>query len=165
MARVAGTSGVGKGVVDERQASGGGSSIDLTARGEDAEAVVTAALRAVLEAAGGSGSGATDEGSVSAPIRGQGADVAAVFGELAADLLAQLDANGPGLADVRLDGLLQTDDGGYTAWGYAIGTPVPSPPPVGLALDGEPALEEGSEGLILHFRMRRDGTTNDATSA
>jgi len=132
---------------------------EVSASGEDAEAVVVAGLRAVLAAARGSGRTPTEpepSGSVAAPIRGQGADLGAVFAELVNDLLAQLDANGAGLGDVRLDGLLRTDDGGYTAWGYVSGASTAAPPPVNVSLDAMPVLAEDSGGLTIRFRLRRE---------
>ena len=132
---------------------------DVVATGRDPQAVVLAGLRAVLSAARGQTGAAPppeEQASAAAPIRGQGADLGALFAELAADLLAQLDAHGLGFAQVRLDGLLRTDDGGYTAWGYALGTPVAAPPPVGLSLDGDPSLDERPEGLTLRFTLRRE---------
>jgi hypothetical protein len=132
---------------------------ELTASGADAEALLLAGLHGVLAAARRDLPPAAiseSQASVAAPLRGQGADLAAVFGDLAADLLAQLDANGPGLDRVRLDGVLTTDDGGYTAWGYAIGLPASNPPPIGLTLDGDPTLTESAGGLTLRCTLRRE---------
>ncbi len=72
-----------------------------------------------------------------------------------ADLLAQLDANGPGMDRVRLDGLLTTDDGGYTAWGYLVGRQEVNPPPVGIGLEGAPVVGGGEGRLTLSCRLRR----------
>ena len=128
----------------------------LTATGQTAEDVLLAGLSGVAGAAGAT-AGPEDDAATAAAIRGQGADVAAVFAELAADLLAQLDANGPGLGRVRLDGVLETDDG-FTAWGYALGAADSSPPPVGVALDGIPTLDAEGGQLVLRCRLRRTGT-------
>ena len=135
----------------------------LTATAADAAAVLRAGLRGVLAAArldGQPGAAEADEATAAVPIRGQGADLARVFAELAADLLAQLDANGPDFDHVRLDGLLRTDEGGFTAWGYAIGRiaqgPSADPPPVDLGLDGEPSVAVGEGGrLVLRCTLRR----------
>ena len=130
----------------------------LDARGDDAEQALLAGLTGVIAAARGGGAPvAAPEGEASsaAAIRGQGADLGAVFADLVADLLAQLDANGTGLDRVRLDGLLATDDGGFTAWGYALGEVVASPPPVGLALDGDPTMAQGPGGVVLRCALRR----------
>lgn len=129
---------------------------ELSATGADAEALLLAGLGGVLAAARGDAPPiAAEQATAAVPIRGQGASIGALFGEIAADLLAQLDANGTGLDRVRLDGLLQTDDGGFTAWGYALGAAADAPPPVGLALDGDPAVEGGAGGWTLRCRLRR----------
>jgi len=129
---------------------------ELTATGPDAEAVLLAGLEGVIAAArAGAPPPSPAAATAAAPIRGQGATLAPLFAELAADLLAQLDANGLGLDRVALDGLLQTDDGGATAWGYLQGAAAADPPPVGLALDGDPVLEQTAGGWALACRLRR----------
>ena len=129
---------------------------ELTVNGGDAEALLLAGLRGVLAAARGEEAGASGaEATAAAPIRGQRGDLGAVFAELAADLLAQLDANGPGLVDVRLDGVLATDDGGFTAWGYATGEAADNPPPIGLSLEGDPRVTESDGGYALRCALRR----------
>ena len=153
---------------DGRQTAGEGSyrlgpwnadgAAELSATTADAETLLLAGLQGVLAAARGDRAPATageDEASAAAPIRGQGRGLAAVFAELAADLLAQLDANGPGLNHVRLDGLLTTDDGGYTAWGYAVGTTATNPPPIALALDGDPIVVDREGSFALSCTLRR----------
>lgn len=134
--------------------------VELEASGSDPEALLLAGLRGVLAAAReqnptSDGNGGAATADAAAPIRGQGADLGAVFAELAADLLAQLDANGPGLDAVRLDGILTTDDGGYTAWGYATGTAVDQPPPIGLSLVGDPVVTGGDGELGLRCALGR----------
>ena len=131
---------------------------ELSASGGGAEDVLLAGLEGVLAAARGDRAPAAApeaEATAAAAIRGQGADLGRVFAELAADLLAQLDANGPGLDHVRLDGVLTTEDGGYTAWGYAVGRAAADPPPVRLSLDGEPVVTERAGGLALRCMLRR----------
>ncbi len=129
----------------------------VTAVGPSPEAVVVAGLEGVIAAVRGERDTAppTDDATAAASIRGQGDDLPRLFSELAADLLAQLDANGPGLTGIRLDGLLSTDDGGYTAWGYALGAMSDNPPPVAVAIDGIPTLEELAGTLTLRFSLRR----------
>ena len=134
----------------------GAAELSVTAAGP--EALLLAGLQGVIAAARGDRAPTTaaeDEASAAAPIRGQGGDLAAVFAELAADLLAQLDANGPGLDHVRLDGLLTTDDGGYTAWGYAVGAAAENPPPIGLVLDGDPVVVGREGSFALSCTLRR----------
>lgn len=129
----------------------------VAATGADAESAILAGLRAVLAAVRGDRAPASDaQASVAAPVRGQGPDLAALFAELVNDLLAQVDANGPGLDDVRLDGLLRTDDGGYTAWGYVLGAATAAPPPVGVSLGEAPDVVPESGGWTLRFALRRE---------
>ncbi|MBA3414788.1 MAG: hypothetical protein H0U10_06150, partial [Chloroflexia bacterium] len=81
-----------------------------------------AGLRGVLAlAAGKTAVGAGSDATLAAPLEAQGTDLAETFAGLADALLAQVDVFGAGLEDVRLDGLLETDTGGYSAWGYAVG--------------------------------------------
>ncbi|CAA9555529.1 MAG: hypothetical protein AVDCRST_MAG19-1179 [uncultured Thermomicrobiales bacterium] len=130
----------------------------LSASAQEPEGLLLAGLQGVLAAVRDGGEPTTvseEEASAAAPIRGQGTDVGAVFAELAADLLAQVDANGPGLDRVRLDGVLATDDGGYTAWGYAMGLPAVDPPPVGITLDGDPIVAVEGTVLRLTCTLRR----------
>lgn len=130
----------------------------LSATAAEPDGLLLAGLRGVLAAVRDGDPATTaseEEASAAAPIRGQGTDLGRVFAELAADLLAQVDANGPGLDRVRLDGVLTTDDGGYTAWGYAVGLPATDPPPVGLTLDGDPVVTTGGAGLALRCTLRR----------
>ena len=136
--------------------------IELTAVGPGPEELIVAGLKGVIAAARGergpavmSDTAASDDATVAAAIRGQGSDLAQVFSELAADLLAQLDANGPGLTGIRLDGLLATDDGDFTAWGYALGAMTDNPPPITVVIDGTPTVEETAGTLTLRFSLRR----------
>jgi hypothetical protein len=128
---------------------------ELSATGSDADALLVNGLRGVLAAARGDTPVGGGEATAAAPIRGQGADLGSVFADLAADLLAQLDANGLGLDDVRLDGVLATDDGGFTAWGYATGAAADNPPPVGLSLEGDPRVTGDEGGYELRCALRR----------
>lgn len=131
---------------------------ELSATAREPEGLLLAGLEGVLAAVRGADAPAAateDEATAAAPIRGQGAALGGVFAELAADLLAQLDANGAGLDRVRLDGVLATDDGGYTAWGYAVGLAAADPPPIGLALDGDPVVAEDGPSLTLRCALRR----------
>jgi len=132
----------------------------LEATGRTIDEALVAGLDGVLAVARGNARTAAVEdppegmASLAAPIRGQGADFGALLVELAGDLLNQLDANGTGLDRVRLDGVLETDDG-YTAWGYALGEPGGGTPPVGLNLVDTPTLAQGDEATTLRFRVRR----------
>ena len=132
---------------------------ELTAAGASAQETLQAALGGILEAVRGAAqvppvpAGAEP---AAVPIRGDGADLAALFADLAADLLAQLDANGPDFDRVRLDGLLPTDEG-LTAWGYVLGLPSSAPPPTGLALAGAPTISQTAGRDVLRCALRRVG--------
>lgn len=134
---------------------GSNGATELSAKGSDPEALLLAGLQGVLAAArAGALAPDADLASAAVPIRGQGGEMARLFAEIAADLLAQLDANGSGLDRVRIDGLLQTDDGGATAWGYLLGAAADTPPPIGWALDGEPTVTQEDDGWTLRCRLR-----------
>ncbi len=144
------------------QLGGGGeaSVTELSATGSDPQALLLASLQGVLAAARGDAPPTpADAADAAVPIRGQGPGLARLFAEIAADLLAQLDANGLGLDRVRLDGLLQTDDGGATAWGYVLGAAADTPPPIGLSLDGEPTVDRAGEEWTLRARLRHGAGT------
>ncbi len=133
-----------------------GGRAELTATAADPDAALTAALTGILAAASGGTLGVhqPEEATSAAAIRGQGRDFPALLTELTADLLAQVDANGTGLTQIRLDGVLETDDG-YTAWGYALGTPGGNGPAVNVELVGEPAVEQASGTTVVRCTLRR----------
>jgi hypothetical protein len=93
----------------------------LTATGATPGEVIESALRGVLVAARGDQPAGSPADVVAVPLRGTGADLGQLFLDLTRDLIAQLEEFGPGLDDPRLDGLLRTDTGDYTAWGYLAG--------------------------------------------
>ncbi|HEV2107753.1 MAG TPA: hypothetical protein VGR16_05780 [Thermomicrobiales bacterium] len=122
---------------------------------DDVFATALTALLLIARGEGGDGEVAAEpESSIAVPIRGQGGDYAALFTELAGDLLAQLDANGSGLGFVRLDGLLETDTG-YSAWGYALGAERGPKPVLGLNLIGIPTISHGGDRTSLSVRLRQ----------
>ncbi len=129
---------------------------ELTATAADPDAALAAALTGILAAASGGTLAArqAEDATSAAAIRGQGRDFSAVLRELAADLLAQVDANGTGLSHVRLDGVLETDDG-YSAWGYALGTPDGDGVAVNVELAGEPTVEQASGTTVVRCTLRR----------
>lgn len=95
--------------------------ITLIASGETPAELIEAALRGILVAAR-SGQPLPPSGDdVAVPVRGEGADLGQLFANLVSNLISQIEEFGPGLDDLRLDGLLRTDGGGYTAWGYLRG--------------------------------------------
>ena len=129
--------------------------VELTVSGTSERDAVAAALDAVLSAARSPGAAIdADADTTAVAIRGQGSSLESVLFELTNDLLAQLDANGAGLATVRLDGLLRTDDG-YTAWGYAVGEPGVAGPPIDLTLSGVPTVERKDGAIHVGLRLRR----------
>jgi hypothetical protein len=114
------------------------------------DAALGGTLQAVLNVARAtpvnSGPGTADMQSISAPIRGQGVSFGEVLYEMINDLLAQLDANGAGLTTARLDGVLATDDDGYSAWGAVLGEAGGARPPVGLSMEGTPGVSQTGDG-------------------
>lgn len=130
---------------------------ELTVTGPTIDDVFAAALTAILQVARGTepGAAAPDSPSLSASIRGEGDDYAGAFIELAGDLLAQIDSNGTGLTGVRLDGMLATDSGGFSAWGYAVGEVGGGSPPVGLNLVDTPDITQEDGATQLVCRLRR----------
>ena len=127
-----------------------------TAAGSDPQGAVLAGLREVLAlATGAAPAGADETAETAAPIQGKGANLGALFADLAADLLNQLAALGSGFTNIRLDGLLQTDDGGYTAWGYLLGAAEGADAPV-LTLVGDAAATQDDTGRVtLRVILRR----------
>lgn len=128
---------------------------ELTATGPTDGEVLGAALVGLLAAARGGPARLAEGGADAAvPIRGDGADLGELFAQLGADLLAQVDANGPGLDQIRLDGILRTDEG-HTAWGVAFGTVADNPPPLGVLLDGDPTATASDGQITIRCRIRR----------
>ncbi|MGI9252670.1 MAG: hypothetical protein ACR2J8_02910, partial [Thermomicrobiales bacterium] len=135
-------------------------SIEIVAVGREPLDALLAGLRGVVEIAlmgDPAALTATRNGTSSVPIRGRGGDLAATFGQIAAETLGQLDDHGAGFAHVRVDGMLTADDGGYSAWGYLIGEGGwPSPAPLELA--GPAQVEADGEGrVLLRCTLRRLG--------
>jgi len=121
------------------------------------EAIATALTAIARAAAGevGEGTAGTEASSgVSVPIRGQGQDVGEVVFQLAGDLLAQIDANGTGLRNVRLDGLLDAQPG-FTAWGYALGSADGPPPPETLSLVESPVVTDADGETTVRVRLTK----------
>lgn len=128
---------------------------ELTATGPTDDEVLGAALVGLLAAArGGPARLAEGDADTAVPIRGDGADLGQLFAQLGADLLAQVDANGPGLNQIRLDGIIRTDEG-HTAWGVSHGTVAANPPPLGVLLDGDPTATTNNGQITIRCRIRR----------
>ena len=131
----------------------------LTVTAPSIDAALGGVLQAVLNVARGElvGAGTDLDGteSISAPIRGQGPSFGEALYELVNDLLAQLDANGAGLTVARLDGVLATDDDGYSAWGVVLGEAGGARPPVGLTVAGTPALSQADDQTTVALDLIR----------
>lgn len=126
------------------------------AAGDDPAAVILAGLRGVLAlAVGREGSGEGDEATLAAPIAAAGDDLAATFAGLAEALLGQVELFGAGLERVRLDGLLATDSGGFSAWGYALGRDAAGPLPRPLAVAAADVTTGDDGRLVLRCALRR----------
>jgi hypothetical protein len=127
----------------------------LHAVGHDIRSALEMGLRAVLLLAMAPAS-APLHGGRSAPIRGEGDDLASLFADLAEDLLGQIEFFGAGLHDVAIDGVLRREDGGYVAWGYASGTlEAASPGEVPRLLGAPAASEDATEGVVLQATLQR----------
>lgn len=83
-------------------------------QGSDQRTTLEAGLRAVLDLI----SLTSGEEEHLAPIRGEGKTAARLFADLLDDLLSQIAESGLAARDLRLDGLLRREDGGFVAWGY-----------------------------------------------
>ena len=122
----------------------------LTVTAPSIDAAMGGVLQAVLNVARGlaveTGPDRSGSESISAPIRGQGTSFGTALQEMTNDLLAQLDANGTGLTTARLDGVLATDDDGYTAWGCVLGESGGGNAPVGLSIVDTPAVSQVDGG-------------------
>ena len=128
--------------------------ITLIARGETPAELIEAALRGVLATARAGQPLAPSGDEVAVPVRGEGTDLSRLFAELARDLIGQIEEVGPGLDDLRLDGLLRTDGGGYTAWGYLRGTAGSGELATQSLTVGEPDLTEMDGDLRFVCELR-----------
>ena len=126
----------------------------LEATGENARSALESGLRAVLTMAVAPGP-ATAGAARSAPIHGEGDDLADLFADMTEDLLGQIEYFGNGLNDVVVDGVLRKERGGYSGWGYASGTlEVASPSEVPRLLANPTVVEEGTR-IVIRARLQR----------
>jgi hypothetical protein len=131
----------------------------LEAAGNDARSALETGLRAALNLAldvyDPPLAHRPDTGR-SVPIRGEGADLAALFADLLEDLIAQVEFFGTGLDDVTLDGVLRGDDGRYIAWGYATGSLEPAASIEPPSLHGSPTAMAGEgNSVVIRAALRR----------
>jgi hypothetical protein len=126
----------------------------LEATGANARSALESGLRAVLTLAN-SPVLATGESTRSAPIHGEGDDLAELFVDMAEDLLGQIEHFGSGLDDVVVDGVVRKEKGGYSGWGYATGTLEVAPPGDVPRLLSVPTVIEEGVRVIIHARLHR----------
>jgi hypothetical protein len=126
----------------------------LHATGHDMRSTLEAGLRAVLTLAMAPPRTPLDAGR-SAPIHGEGDDLASLFADLVEDLLGQIEFFGGGLHDVALDGVLRREDGGYVGWGYAFGTLEAVSVGEVPRLLGRPTASESVAQVVLHASLQR----------
>jgi hypothetical protein len=130
----------------------------IEATGSDLRSALEAGLQAVMTLAiGNEPAPPDDETALSVPINGEGDDLAALFGDLIDDLLAQVEIHGSALTDITIDGVLRRDRGGYRAWGYAAAKPqAQAGLPPAIHLHGAPtATEEAATGITLQATFSR----------
>jgi hypothetical protein len=154
---VTGDGSAGNGAFDIQESHEQGNAA-LEATGEDRRSALEAALQATLRLLAGSSTTADPaEALQSAPVRGEGDDLGAVFIDLVADLFDQADYFGTGLHDVALDGLLMRDRGGYVAWGYVFAVPgVGSPLPESPFEVESVSVDEAPGRVTIRAELRRE---------
>jgi hypothetical protein len=126
----------------------------LEATGSNLHAALEAGLGAVLEMALGPSPPAIGSPH-SAPVHGEGDDVAELFAEMVEDLLEQIAFFGNGLHEIVVDGVLRRDGGGYVAWGYAVGSYEKTAPVTPPQLVGQPTAVETGDGIVIRATLRR----------
>ena len=126
----------------------------LEATGADARSALESALRAVLTLAVGPVLG-TSDAARSAPIHGEGDDLAELFVTMAEDLLGQVEYFGSGLDDVAVDGVLRAESGGYVGWGYATGSLEAGSPSTAPRLLSVPTVNDEGSRVVIRARLHR----------
>lgn len=134
-------------LLEPNQAAG---TISLAAIGSTPVELVQEALRGVLAVLRSAAIDADEAGTAAVPFRGQGPGLGPLFVELAQDMMSQVEEFGTGLDEVQLDGLLRTDTGGFTAWGYLSGdADRHDAAPHALTIIAEPIIVDTGDGLRL----------------
>lgn len=125
----------------------------FTVNGHDRQEAVAAGLDAILRwVVPRSVFAETARDSRAAAVRGEGADLATLFADLAADVLEQLEEAGGEAFAVRVDGLLRKDQGGFVAWGYLELPAMPGGAATLPRLTGAPDVNE-AEGQPVSIRF------------
>ncbi len=130
----------------------------IEVEGADRRSALEAGLCAVLALAVEAPRVAESQASgLSAPIRGEGVDLPALFADLVDDLITQIADFGAAIYDVRLDGVVRTEAGGLIGWGYVAVARPASPAATLPRLDGVPDVrDEGERGVVLRATVRHD---------
>jgi hypothetical protein len=122
---------------------------EFTVSGYGRQGALAAGLAAVLQRVVPQAHMLAETGeSRASAIRGEGADLAALFADLVTDLLEQLEEAGGEALSVRLDGLLRKDQGGFVAWGYVDLPASPGPAATLPRLIGHPEITETDGSLV-----------------
>jgi hypothetical protein len=141
-------------MVDEPRQQNLATEVQLTATASTPVELLQAGLRAVLDLAREGQPKVAAVGTVAIPVRGLGPDLERLFLDLCDDLINQIEEHGLGLDKIALDGLLRTDTGGYTAWGYLSGV-AGDGAVVNLALLAESVvITPGADSLALSCTVR-----------
>ncbi len=98
----------------------------------------------------------TGDGGRSAPISGEGDDLASLFADMVEELMEHIEDFGYGLHDVVVDGVLRREGGGYIGWGYVSGTlEAASPAEVSYLLFAPTVVEDGQR-IVIRAHLRRE---------
>ncbi len=126
----------------------------LEASGSDVRSALEAGLRAVLSnsTAGSPALAASDR---SVPLQGEGEDLAELFLDLIEDFLDVMALSPFACHDVRVDGVLHRDGGGYVAWGYAAESTAPAPRTDLPNWHKTPTVESRVDGIVFRATLAR----------
>ena len=126
----------------------------LEASGSDVRSALEAGLRAVLKM---SADGEPDVAASnrSAPLQGEGEDLAELFLDLIEDFLDQMAFSPFAYHDVVIDGVLHRDGGGYVAWGFAAESTAPPPRTELPYVQEMPTAESRLDGIAFRAALAR----------
>ena len=126
----------------------------LEAWGHDRRSALQAGLDAALALMLGADEHRVPQPGPAVPLRGEGDNVAALFGDLLDDLAAQVAEHGS-VEAVTLDGVLKRDRGGFVAWGYLFLREQPTPIATLERAGNVDAVAETTEEIRLRVTLRR----------